>query len=297
MIAKLKDKILLVAIFAQSSFGFAQTSVITKDYHQIKGDVIEAEEYRFFESEIVNEPSLNSIQNIQFKDDLVILIKEVHPKFKIAHHYTFTHTKPFEEFTMHYQRFKNGEQNIDSTTTFQSVKYKSLTFFYPEDSLQVTKSKSPLNDRMEVSFKLNNKKETRWLETASDSTITETIYNGNGREMTYHKNGNLVEKLYPYRTVNEYHYNDLGFIISEVFNDKLMNRNYMPPIITKYFYQYDVYGNWIKKLAVNLSRKYTNPKPMVSLSVRKITYKDGIVTGSILYDSQFVKRTCSTLKN
>ncbi len=291
MVNPIQTKIvIIISVLACSAGGFSQTSFIAQKYHQVSEQVTAIKSYSYAIHALKRDTLPNKIETVTLKNGVATSISEEYLKHKIKHVYNYKHSRSKRNFIMHYKRFKDDQMTIDSSLTFKKIDYEGLHFFYPKKAFKTEGRLSTFN-RVEFSFELNGKREIRWLEKHTDTTITEVIYKkyDTNHEKTYHSNGHLIEKRISGFKIEKYSYNDAGLLISKTSNDKLMYRSYQPSTITQYHYTYDPYGNWVQCVQVTFNEiDRENTLSTTIYTGRELTYKDGESTGNTAYDPVFV---------
>ena len=98
----------------------------------------------------------------------------------------------------------------------------------------------------------------------------------------YNNKGQLIEYNGEYQHSKYYYYED-GLLSEDIDSDGTNATS-----ITRYYYEKDKHDNWVKRIEV---RSFQNEKDSetFSVSARKLTYKNGDITGSTDFDETFVK--------
>lgn len=273
---------LIILCFVITSFSYSQTNIVESSKYGLNNGVISAKMYNYYP----NSQKLNRIVYSTYKNEKVTSLEEDHIHLGMKHLYTFAYKNDGKELQIDYKHFYKGTKNIDSVTHYRRVDFHGLQFYYPNYQLKQTQ----LSNRLEINYTLEDQEYATQLIFNRDGTVSEQNRFEDFKRQTFNKKGWVTSKRYSDAHQTNYYYNQKGQLIADSFHDKLMNRNQIPAIHTKYYYQYDSRGNWVKQVIITPQSYKKEEDPWVYFTSRQLVYKDGFLSGEIDYDQQFVRK-------
>ena len=258
---KSQVKFILCHFFIHISIvGFTQTHITNKDY-EVTDDVVKIVEYNYSAGEI-NYTTTSNFKNgyieKQLNDGAAVFIITGNTERN------FTYSIPNKEFSVN---------NLD----YVLIEFAGVTFSAPKKNFKILKQ---VNNYLEFEYHNGRKIITAKYSLTADNLIEKsnpdlwfelkTYYNLKGqifRSLRSKSNVLEEEKRYNYDN-NEL----LKKIVIENFTENSITEKH-------YEYELDEKGNWIKKIEYELIPNAYDTK---TFSTRKLTYKNGKITGGYL---------------
>jgi hypothetical protein len=269
----------------------AQSNVVELSKYELKRNITRAKTTLFYPGS----QSVNRVSELEFKGGYIHSLAETYPETKVKNTYNYSYSKDKKIFTLRFAQFYNNKKLVDSTATFQLVKFQQLRFYYPKNQLKTQSRTYPKS--LDITYNIAGEKYYTQLILRKDSTVSEINHFEDFKVQEFNQKGKITSQKFSEKYLNTYSYNAQGQLISDIFYGNLMKRSQDKPTKTRYFYENDARGNWVKKVTFTLDYKdKIDLNSFTTFETRELTYKDGFTSGSSDYDANFIQKKIANYK-
>lgn len=264
-------------IIAQENYYTASVAKI--NYLPTNEDVIHIKEVHYDKVTNLKEsttPILKLSNEHTFKGDWLVQSKRYRSVTNTYGISNYAFADNYKTYTVEYHNLKNGVKSNASTTKYKNFMFRTLPFYFPENSTIVTNTEN----KLELNYTMQGGAYRVTIQRNEDNTVKVFHHTPYGPTIyTYDELGVLLKSNFPGLHGFTFTYDKFHLpILKEQFGSAFKNP------ATDYFHEKDNKGNWVKRIAI----EYTN-KGFTSLtySARQLTYQNGTTTGSTAYDKDF----------